>query len=1184
VAQKGAKPFSAKQSSAAKVSVYKMIKEGNCKDTNWAPIVTASECKTADKKLNLPISREVESGKWKVEVATESDENGNIRPERCWYSSLRVGEGWSIRSRWPLCKTAGDAGVWQAIDGDRKTCAKTSDYKPWLEVDLGSTYTITGFSLARPSACPSFDIFVMNEECLSRSECKGKQLCKRQNDDATYVSEACDVSIVGSKIRMESIPENGKKKCSGGLEVCELAFTGSYKIDGGVGEWAAWSSCDKSCGPGVQTRTRACNHPTPAQGGLMCPEDQLKSSQACETVTCVGQWAQWEQWSAAASVVNTLRHRIRKCLDSSCPTDGITKQNNVDAINQCNGNNNSSQEYDEAFIAKLLEKMNIPNLKWNDLLGFFKETTESFEKEIVPKCLKHGGTPYTAQFYCSLGKGKAQEIICKYYLWYERMVTSIRNEDDTRSADAKKRRDSGPIVKTTIDYKTLLINKIRDDQFSEQTKNMNDIKDKMASIDKSFRQDFGGYLSQIASFDYEIANQDKLYIATVIEMWQKEIDQWIGKITHMLKVAVGTAIAKSAADMADQIISVVDELAGSMNPFAWLSGSADMGDVLDAATDVADGVKDIAAMAHIMKSLLDLAQTVDKIKEGMGKNKELHEYFLKLTAVDIEVISNDEIIDVAVNFTNAYGNFFPGIKLSDIAKLIATFEGILDTACDEINEADSAIGSGISTGMTIAGYCTGTTIGPMLAQLDSALQESYDAQYELMDAGAAMAKALIAGSLSRTIQTNFADNDKTPTSGEYVKGLLYMYMHRRNTLASACDAIEYENFGEENSDCTTLRNDPRNKKSLEMLSQLATKKDHTGCDLNDRHITIPASTKGSKLKGTVNLLDLYEKGNAMFTIPSPEYAKKRGWIAQRAKDSQVFVSKFMLILPPSSSDPSERSDEISITHAGANVVNGKPYFLKTKEFNSIYKYNPLMNCRSMNPPPYQVPNCPNPYHRPPCATSEGVTGDVYLPSLYGDWKISLYNNQKGFGMDPLTLPNVTDTLYLQARVKTCTPKSQKKRDQKLLSDTIPRAPRMRRSETVCCASKGEMWNSQSKVYGECKTCPAPTVPANQGYYCKHVRCYNKNDCCSPQNKCKTGEGKCSSDNDCFGKNKCGENKCSWKGANKCCYLPIAAKKDTPAKVGLTPDEFAQKFHLSKDEEKAAEIKGVFDQAVEELSK
>ena len=46
----------------------------------------------------------------------------------------------------------------------------------------------------------------------------------------------------------------------------------------------------------------------------------------------------------------------------------------------------------------------------------------------------------------------------------------------------------------------------------------------------------------------------------------------------------------------------------------------------------------------------------------------------------------------------------------------------------------------------------------MIAQLESALEESYDAQYELMDAGAAMAIALITGSLSRTIQKNFEGN------------------------------------------------------------------------------------------------------------------------------------------------------------------------------------------------------------------------------------------------------------------------------------------------------------------------------------------------------------------------------------------------------------------------------------------
>ena len=69
----------------------------------------------------------------------------------------------------------------------------------------------------------------------------------------------------------------------------------------------------------------------------------------------------------------------------------------------------------------------------------------------------------------------------------------------------------------------------------------------------------------------------------------------------------------------------------------------------------------------------------------------------------------------------------------------------------------------------------------MIAQLESALEESYDAQYELMDAGAAMAKALIAGSLSRTIQKGFEDNSVTPPSSEYIKGLWFYSKNNRKT-------------------------------------------------------------------------------------------------------------------------------------------------------------------------------------------------------------------------------------------------------------------------------------------------------------------------------------------------------------------------------------------------------------------
>ena len=43
-------------------------------------------------------------------------------------------------------------------------------------------------------------------------------------------------------------------------------------------------------------------------------------------------------------------------------------------------------------------------------------------------------------------------------------------------------------------------------------------------------------------------------------------------------------------------------------------------------------------------------------------------------------------------------------------KLTSLLEAIFEGACGEIDEADGAIGIGISTGLTIAGYCTGTVI------------------------------------------------------------------------------------------------------------------------------------------------------------------------------------------------------------------------------------------------------------------------------------------------------------------------------------------------------------------------------------------------------------------------------------------------------------------------------------------
>ena len=60
-----------------------------------------------------------------------------------------------------------------------------------------------------------------------------------------------------------------------------------FVADGGWGEWGEISSCTKTCGGGITTRTRKCDSPAPLNGGSECngPADETR---ACATYSCEG--------------------------------------------------------------------------------------------------------------------------------------------------------------------------------------------------------------------------------------------------------------------------------------------------------------------------------------------------------------------------------------------------------------------------------------------------------------------------------------------------------------------------------------------------------------------------------------------------------------------------------------------------------------------------------------------------------------------------------------------------------------------------------------------------------------------------------------------------------------------------------------------------------------------------------
>ena len=66
-----------------------------------------------------------------------------------------------------------------------------------------------------------------------------------------------------------------------------IPYTLFIKVDGNWGSWSPWSSCTKTCGDGLKTRTRLCDSPAPAYGGDTCPGDDSQSDE-CNNQPCKG--------------------------------------------------------------------------------------------------------------------------------------------------------------------------------------------------------------------------------------------------------------------------------------------------------------------------------------------------------------------------------------------------------------------------------------------------------------------------------------------------------------------------------------------------------------------------------------------------------------------------------------------------------------------------------------------------------------------------------------------------------------------------------------------------------------------------------------------------------------------------------------------------------------------------------
>ncbi|XP_067022326.1 uncharacterized protein [Acropora muricata] len=111
-------------------------------------------------------------------------------------------------------------------------------------------------------------------------------------------------------------PKYGGKNCEGNALQTQSCNRAPCPVDGNWAEWSPWRPCSVTCGGGLQDRTRACANPRPAFGGANC-EGKSKEYRPCNRNPCPvnGRWTTWRSWGSCSKTCGRgLQSRTRSCF------------------------------------------------------------------------------------------------------------------------------------------------------------------------------------------------------------------------------------------------------------------------------------------------------------------------------------------------------------------------------------------------------------------------------------------------------------------------------------------------------------------------------------------------------------------------------------------------------------------------------------------------------------------------------------------------------------------------------------------------------------------------------------------------------------------------------------------------------------------------------------------------------
>lgn len=269
----------------------------------------------------------------------------------------------------------------------------------------------------------------------SKKSNQGKYLCRAENDygkieKVFYVnievpiqwsdfgswsecSKSCGMGGIQFRTRVCLLALNGlpalgdEHKCVGENVEMRKCNQLACPVNGGWNKWSEWTKCPECVDGIIQTlpvttnRTRKCDNPRPANGGLECFGENVEEIECSNVKLCPvdGGWSDWTPWSTCSKTCGVGVHvRKRSCSNpepkyKGAPCDGENVEYEECRVTPCYGNSirktfepDNDEDVEDYFSDSQDRFKEIAELEIQDEQGVTKnyQLTQHREVEYVP--------------------------------------------------------------------------------------------------------------------------------------------------------------------------------------------------------------------------------------------------------------------------------------------------------------------------------------------------------------------------------------------------------------------------------------------------------------------------------------------------------------------------------------------------------------------------------------------------------------------------------------------------------------------------------------------------------------------------------------------------------------------------------------------------------------------------------